>query len=33
MAYKCCKDFKTVLRFEIGPIVHDVWDSGIYVNT
>ena len=31
MAYKCCKDSKTVFKMEILPMVHDLWDSRVHV--
>ena len=33
MVLKCSKDSKTVLKILIRPMVHDLWDSPIYINT
>ena len=28
---KCCRDSKTVIRIEIRPTFHDLWDPCVYV--
>ena len=30
MTLKCCRDSKTVLKIEIQPMVHDLWDSLVW---